>query len=117
MLRDPLMDEVTSFIPAANSKPFYETEVITLMSTTTFVPKTITKPVELKRMTPPILMRLLKKHKSFFGRKKALPQSPAQIEYDRLTIVLQSPSEKMGAALMADLFYCCYRHDLSSTFC
>ena len=70
-----------------------------------FTPNHISSPQLLERVNPPVLMRFFRKYQEYFTAEGVMPLSPDAIDYDRLSLVLASPSEVMPAHLMADLFY------------
>jgi hypothetical protein len=59
----------------------------------------------LERVDPKVLYGFLKRYKAFFVAETVMPPSSDEIDYDRLSFVLASPTEQMPAALMADLFF------------
>jgi hypothetical protein len=76
-----------------------------LQMANTFVPRQLSSPALLQSVDPDVLIEFMKRYVDFFRHEKVMPQSPQQIDYDRLSIVLRSPSEDMPPALMADIFY------------
>jgi len=70
-----------------------------------FTPKHVSSPQLLERISPPVLLRLLKKYEDYFRLEKVMPAVDGKIDYDKLSLVIASPSEVMPAYLMADLFY------------
>jgi hypothetical protein len=71
----------------------------------TFVPRQLSSPALLQRVAPHVLIEFLKRYAEFFKHEKAMPTSTKDIDYDKLSVVLRTPSEKMPPALMADIFY------------
>jgi len=70
-----------------------------------FKPSRICSPHLLQHVNPKVLHRFLKKYSAFFATEGVMPDSPANVDYDRLSLVLAAPSERMPAELTADLFY------------
>lgn len=71
----------------------------------TFVPRQLSSPALLQSVDPAILIEFLKRYADFFRGEKVMPLSAREIDYDRLSLVLRTPSEEMPAELMADIFY------------
>lgn len=70
-----------------------------------FTPKFVSSPQLLECISRPVLLRLLNKYEEFFTSRRAMPAEGGEMDYDRLSVVIASPSEVMSAHLMADLFY------------
>lgn len=59
----------------------------------------------LEHVDPKAFYAFLQRYQDFFVAEKVMPPSPDEIDYDRLSLVLASPTEQMPAALIADLFF------------
>ncbi|MCC6581535.1 MAG: hypothetical protein IT440_13955 [Phycisphaeraceae bacterium] len=70
-----------------------------------FTPRHIASPQLLGHVRPRVLHPFLSAYRAYFTAEKVMPPSSDTIDYDRLSLVLASPSEIMPAQLMADLFY------------
>ncbi len=75
------------------------------MASQNFTPKHISSHQLLERIDPAILLRFLRKYRDFFIKESVLSSNADAVDYDRLSLLLASPSEVMPGLLMADLFY------------
>ena len=71
----------------------------------TFVPRQLSSPALLQSVDPVVLIEFMNRYADFFRRENVMPKSPAEIDYDRLSVILRTPSENMPGPLMADIFY------------
>lgn len=70
-----------------------------------FNPGHVTSPQLLQRVSGKVLLRFLWQYEEFLKKERVYPTSVHDIDYDKLSAVLASPSEQMPAQLLADLVY------------